>query len=171
MVIEHILKFLIEFQETYRELCRSVLFPWFVCFCILITVFLSTIAPKTPKILFGMSSPEKYIALTEKLTESWLLNIVETTSGVTLEIIELKWVLNATKRHVVIIPRQTFDQQRYFFSPQAPPPHVEFLITILQPPTIYKYFKNSANAKYWKKCRNIVLPYYKYGNRIWWYFR
>ena len=49
---------------------------------------------------------------------------------------------------------------------RSSPPPVKCFMSIFQ--QFAKYFTNSANNKrqLLKKCRNILLPYYKYGNRI-----
>ena len=94
-----------------------------------------------------MSSPGKYLGLSGKLAESWLLNIVKTTSQRNAKDNRNQMSARCHQAPFFYNNKTSLRSTNIFFSPNEvpPPPPVKFFITIFQ--QFAKYFDNSENKK------------------------
>ena len=92
-----------------------------------------------------MSSPGKYLGLSGKLAESWLLNIVKTTSQRNAKDNRNQMSARCHQAPYFYNNKTSLRSTNIFFSPHEVPPPVKFFITIFQ--QFAKYFDNSENKK------------------------
>ena len=111
-----------ETQDTFPELYRGASFHRFVSFLYsFYGISLNHHRSLNSKKSSWYEFTKKYIVLSVKLSECWLLNTLKLPAGETQKIFEFKWVLDAISRHVTIIPRLAFDPQSFFLHQDSPP--------------------------------------------------